>query len=80
MPLNVGINHNGTINNEENLVSRSEAVGWKKLKYVTLAFTPGSGQKLKDIEEMAIINWTGLEETVDEILKSSEKKAPIICW
>lgn len=46
---------------------------------MTLAFTPGSGQKLKDIEEMVIISWKGLEEIVDKILKNSEEKAPIIC-
>lgn len=61
--------HYAAINNEQNLVPRSEAVAGKKLKYVTVAFPPGSEQKL---EEMVIISWKGLKNTVEE-------KAPIIC-
>ena len=51
----------------------------KNIKYMTLAFTPGSGQKLKDIKEMVIISWKGLKESADVSLKDSEEKAPIIC-
>lgn len=51
------------------MVPRSGAVAEKILKYVTVAFSPGSEQKL---EEMVIISWKGLKKTVEE-------KAPIIC-
>lgn len=51
----------------------------KKLKYVALAFTPGSGSKLKGIVEMVITSLKGLKQTVDEILENSEEKAPVIC-
>ena len=46
---------------------------------MTLAFTPGSGQKWKDVEEMVITSWKGLMETVDEGSNKSEEKTPIIC-
>lgn len=46
---------------------------------MTLAFTPGSGQKWKDNEEIVITSRTGLMETVDGGLKNSEEKAQIIC-